>query len=81
MDDKFTPEQVMLQRYKNVFGSAEGRLVLGDIARMFHLFDAVEPQDTVMNTQRSCALIILQMAGAFDPMYSQLGLDHRAERN
>lgn len=70
----FTPEQEMQQRYINVFSSREGQLVLGDIARLFHLFDPVEPTDTVLNTQRSCALVIFQLAGAFNPLYAQLGL-------
>jgi len=73
------PAQEMQQRYRNVFGTAEGHLVLGDIARLFHFFDAVEPGDVVMNTQRSCALVILQMAGAFNPLYTQLGLETRTE--
>ena len=75
-----TPEQEMLQRYHNVFGSREGAIVLGDICHLFHFFDAVEPTDIVMNTQRSCALVILQMAGAFDTLYAQLGLGQEQEQ-
>lgn len=74
-----TAEQEMQHRYRLVFGTADGHLVLGDIARLFHLFDAVAPDDVVMNTQRSCALVIFQMAGAFNPMYTQLGLDTQAK--
>lgn len=79
MDKPLTPAQEMQQRYHNVFGSREGQIVLGDIARLFHLFDAVEPSDVIMNTQRSCALVILQMAGALNPLYIQLGLETQAE--
>lgn len=74
MTPPLTPEQEMQQRYRNVFSTREGMLVLGDIARLFHLFDPVNPTDVVMNTERSCALVIIQMAGAFNPLYEQLGM-------
>lgn len=75
-----TAEQEMQQRYRTVFATSDGHLVLGDIARMFHLFDAVAPEDVVMNTQRSCALVIFQMAGAFNPLYTQLGLENQVAK-
>ncbi len=75
-----TPEQEMTQRWHNVFGTAEGHIVLGHIATIFHFFDAVDPNDIVMNTQRSCALVILQLAGAFDTtLYPQLGLGKKEQ--
>lgn len=68
-----TPEE-MQQRYRNVFGSSEGKLVLGDIANMCHAFDSVDANDPVLVTQRNVALVILQMAGALDSIYLQLGI-------
>ena len=80
MTSPMTPEQEMQQRYRNVFGSREGMLVLGDIVNVLHFFEAVNPTDVVMNTERSCALVIMQMAGAFDPLYPQLGLEIAKEK-
>ena len=69
-----TPEQEMQQRYHNVFGSAEGRIVLGDIATVGHVFDSINPRDPVLVAERNFALVILRMAGALDLVYSQLGI-------
>ncbi len=69
-----TPEQEMLQRYHNVFGSNEGKIVLGDIATVGHVFDSVNPNDPILVAERNFALVILQMAGALDMVYSQLGI-------
>jgi hypothetical protein len=71
---ELTSEQQMLRRYHNVFGSDEGRIVLGDIATIAHVFDAVDPHDIVLVAQRDLALIIMQMAGALDSLYLQLGI-------
>lgn len=69
-----TPEQEMLQRYRNVFGTAEGHIVLGDIATLGHVFDTVDPNSPVLVTERNFALVILQMAGALDQLYIMLGM-------
>ena len=69
-----TPEQEMQQRYKNVFGSSEGKLVLGDIASVGHVFDTLNPEDVAKVAERNFALVIMQMAGAFDSLYLQLGI-------
>lgn len=71
-----TPEQEMLQRYRNVFGTSEGHLVLGDIIRLGHVFDNIDPHDPVLVTERNFALTIARMASAFDMVYPTLGLDH-----
>jgi hypothetical protein len=65
----------MQQLYKNVFSSAEGRLVLADILNMGHVFDIIDPpEDVVKVADRNFALIIARMAGAFDIIYTQLGM-------
>lgn len=71
-----TPEETkaMQQRYRNVFSSAEGKRVLGDIALMGHVFDTVHPEHTDEIAERNLALTILRMAGALDVLYRQLDL-------
>ena len=64
----------MQQYYRNVFGSAEGRRVLGDILEVCHVFDPVDPTDTAHCAERNVGLVILQMTGALDPLYTQLGI-------
>ena len=72
--DNPTPEQEMLQRYHNVFVSAEGRIVLGDIASLGHVFDTLDPNDIAKVSERNFALVIMQMAGAFNALYISLGI-------
>ncbi len=77
MTQSLTPEQEMQQRYRNVFGTPEGQLVLGDIASVGHVFDTIDPNSVERVAERNFALVILQMAGAFDAtLYPQLGLGH-----
>ena len=75
-----TPEQEMLQRYRNTFGTREGALVLGDIATLGHVFDTIPPDDIAKVAERNLALVIMQMAGAFDQVYVQLGLGQEKEQ-
>lgn len=75
-----TPEQEMQKRYRNVFGSAEGKVVLGDIINnLGHVFDSINPNDPVMAANKNFALTIGRMAGAFDQLYSQLEIGSRKE--
>ena len=69
-----TPAEEMLQRYHNVFGTSEGRIVLGDIATVGHVFDVLDPNDIARVSERNFALVIMQMAGALDALYLQLGM-------
>lgn len=71
----------MQQRYRNVFGSAEGRIVLGDIAMEGLVFDNIDPTDTVLSARKNFALTILRLAGAFDTLYPQLGLEGEKEQH
>ena len=73
-EPKPTPAQEMQQRYRNVFGTAEGRIVLGDIASVGHIFDATDPTNVAFSAERNFALVIMQMAGAFDALYISLGI-------
>lgn len=76
-----TPAEEMLKRYHNVFGSAEGHIVLGDIATLGHVFDAIDPTDIARNAERNFALVILQSAGAFNSLYHQLGIAQEHDTN
>ena len=71
-----TPEhqQEVAQRYRNVFGSSEGRLVLGDILSKGHYGVTLDPDNTVMVSEYNFALVIATLAGIFDQLYPQLGL-------
>jgi hypothetical protein len=75
-----TPAEEMLQRYRNTFGTPEGHIVLGDIATLGHVFDTIPPDDVAKVAERNFAVVIMQMAGAFDPLYPQLGLGLRKEQ-
>jgi len=64
----------MQQRYKNVFGTAEGRIVLGDILTLGHFGETLNPVDPVAVAEYNAAMIIARMAGAFDPLFEYLGM-------
>ena len=70
----------MLQRYRNVFGSAEGRKVLGDILTMGHFGETLKPEDAVQVAEYNFSLVIARMAGALDLVYPQLGIPIREEK-
>ena len=80
MSEPLTPAQEMLQRYRNVFGTREGAIVLGDISTVGHVFDTIPPDDVAKVAERNFALVIMQMAGVFDSLYPQLGLGLRKEQ-
>ena len=71
-----TPEE-MLQYYQNVFGSAEGRIVLGDICELCHVFDNLDPKDADLCSQRNIGLTIMRQAGVLNPLYTQLGIKEK----
>ena len=70
----------MLARYRNVFGSAEGRIVLGDLLTLGHFGETLNPKDEVQVAEYNFALTIARMAGALDMVYSQLGIPVREEK-
>ena len=61
-------------RYRNVFGTAEGRIVLGDILTLGHFGETLNPLDPVAVAEHNAAIVIARMAGAFDPLYTELGM-------
>jgi hypothetical protein len=64
----------MQKRYRNVFGTAEGRVVLGDILTLGHFGEAVDPMSPVQIAEYNVAVTIARMAGAFDALYKSLGM-------
>lgn len=60
------------QMYRNVFGSPEGKMVLGDILTMGHFDVPLNADDPVRLGERSMAITIARMAGGFDALYQQL---------
>ena len=69
------PEQPdMDQRYKNVFGSMEGRAVLADILTRGHYGVTLDPDNPVQIAEYNSAVIIAHRAGVFEQVYRQLGI-------
>ena len=79
MTTPLTPAEEMQQRYRNVFGTREGQLVLGDIMVTGHVFDNIDPRDPVLVAERNFALTIGRMASVLDALYAQLGLGQEQE--
>ncbi len=77
-DQPLRPEQQrakdMLQRYRNVFGSMEGRIVLGDILTLGHFGEILNPQEDVRLGEHNLAMVIARQAGAFDQIYQHLSM-------
>lgn len=68
------PAKDLQQRYRNVFGTIEGRIVLGDILTLGHFGETLNPADPVAVAEYNAAITIARMAGAFDMIYAQLGM-------
>lgn len=64
----------MQQRYKNVFGSAEGRIVLGDILTLGNFGETLNPVEQDKVAYQNFATTIARTAGAFDIIFQQLGM-------
>ena len=73
MDEKLELE-AMCRRYKNVFGSPEGRSVLSDILTTCHFGETLNPENPTQVSEYNTALVIAHKAGVFDLIYRQLGI-------
>lgn len=69
----------MQQRYRNVFGSEEGRVVLGDILTMLHFGETLPPDDPASIAEYNVGITIARMAGALNLVYPQLGIPVKEE--
>lgn len=76
MEPKTTTDlaKEMQQRYKNVFGSIEGKMVLGDILAVAGFGEKINPNDPAQVSWYNCAIEIARLAGAFDSLYQSLGM-------
>ena len=73
--EKITAPEDMQRRYRNVFGTAEGRIVLGDIClTLCHFSETLVPTDQTAVAEYNIGLTILRMAGGLDLLYGQLGI-------
>jgi hypothetical protein len=68
-----TPEEIQTH-YRNVFGSEEGRIVLGDLLTLCHFGETLDPNDAACVATYNLGVVILRMAGGLDLIYGQLGL-------
>jgi hypothetical protein len=62
------------QAYRNVFGSAEGLSVLGDILTHGHFGLTLDGENRDQIAEYNFALMIATRAGVFEGIYRQLGL-------
>jgi|HubBroStandDraft_2_1064218.scaffolds.fasta_scaffold08580_3 hypothetical protein len=78
MAEAKTPDQIareMQQRYRNVFGTVEGKIVLADILfTLGHFGTMIDPKDSVAMTELQFAINIARTAQAFGPLYQHLGI-------
>lgn len=64
----------MQQRYRNVFDTAEGRIVLGDILTLGHFAVNIDPTDPILVAEKNFAETIARTAGAFNDIYQYFGM-------
>lgn len=64
----------MDQLYRNVFASAEGMAVLGDILTHGHYGVTLDGENRDQIAEYNFALMIATRTGVFDAIYRQLGL-------
>lgn len=67
-------EQDMQQRYRNVFGTAEGSKVLGDILTLGHYGVTLDADNKAQISEYNFALVIAHKAGALEEIHTQLGM-------
>jgi hypothetical protein len=68
------PGREMQQRYKNVFATMEGRIVLGDILTLGHFGVTLDSANRDQVAEYNFALVIATLAGAFEALHRQLGM-------
>jgi hypothetical protein len=71
MPDSF---EEMQQCYRNVFGTAEGLRVIGDILTLGHFGETIDPNDPVKVAEYNFAIVIARSACVLDQLFVQLGM-------
>ena len=75
-----TPDPADMQkRYRNTFGSEEGRIVLGDILTMTGFGETLPPDNPAKIAEYNVGLTIARMAGALNLIYPQIGIPVKTE--
>jgi hypothetical protein len=74
IDPKEKQFRDMLQRYKKVFGTDEGRRVLGDILTSCHFGETLDPDNRVQVSEFNVGLTILYKTGFLEVICLQLGM-------
>jgi uncharacterized protein with GYD domain len=69
----------MDQRYRNVFASAEGQKVLGDILTKGHYGVTLDSENRDQVAEYNFALVIATRAGVLDSVYQKLGMIQKGE--
>jgi hypothetical protein len=69
----------MDQLYRNVFASAEGRKVLGDMLTQGHFGVTLDGDNRDQIAEYNFALVIATRAGVFEQIYRQLGINKERE--
>ena len=78
MPETKPPDQLareMQQRYRNTFSTGEGRRVMGDILTLGHFGETIDPNNPAAVAEHNFAVVIARMAGVFDGLYRELGMD------
>jgi len=66
--------EAMNRRYRNVFGSSEGRSVLGNILTVCHFGETLDPENPVQVAEYNVGLAIAFRSGALNLILPQLGM-------
>ena len=74
LDPRVQYARDMQQMYRNVFGTAEGRIVLGDILSVAGFGDKLDANSPAQVSWYNFAIELARLAGAFDALYQQLGM-------
>jgi hypothetical protein len=78
MPEPRDPEDID-KMYRNVFSSAEGKIVLGDILTRGHYGVTLDPDNAAQIAEYNAALVIAHRAGAFEMVYRQLAMLQEGE--
>ena len=71
---QYTEAEQMLQRYHNVFGTVEGRAVLGNILVLGRFGEVLDPNSPAQIGAYNLVITIANMSGVLDLVKPQLGI-------
>ena len=75
---KMDPQE-MQQHYRNVFGTPEGKIVLGDILTLTRFGETLTPDDPQQVAMYNVGITIARMSGALNMIYPQIGIPVKTE--